>query len=92
MRFEWDENKRQANLTKHKLDLIRGSDLFDGRPVFISRSHRHEEVRFLTVGVVAGDFLTLVWTQRGEAVRLISLRKARNAEKRGYQARHGRGN
>jgi uncharacterized DUF497 family protein len=85
------ENKREANLAKHKLDRIRGSDLFDGRPIFTSRSPRHEEDRFLTVGIVGRDVLTLVWTRRGEAARLISVRKARDAEERAYQASHGRG-
>jgi uncharacterized DUF497 family protein len=34
MRFEWDGNKREANLAKHGLDLIRATMLFDGRPVY----------------------------------------------------------
>ena len=92
MRFEWDENKRQANLAKHDLDLIRGTDLFDGRPACTYPSPRDGEDRSVTVGIVAGDYLTLIWARRGEAIRLISPRKARDAEKRGYQASHGRRN
>jgi uncharacterized DUF497 family protein len=92
MRFEWDEDKRRANLVKHKLDLIRGEDLFDGRVTFTSPSRRHEEDRFLTVGIVAGEYVTQVWTRRGDATRLISLRKARDAEKRRYQASNSRRN
>ncbi len=33
MEFEWDEDKRQANLRKHGLDLIDARALFDGRPI-----------------------------------------------------------
>jgi len=33
MNFEWDENKREINRERHKLDLIDSQDLFDGRPV-----------------------------------------------------------
>ena len=39
MEFEWDENKRAANLRKHGVDLLAGTALFDGRPVYVYR-HR----------------------------------------------------
>ena len=89
MLFEWDEAKREANLAKHGLDLLRGADLFDGRPVYTYPSPRGDEPRSVTVGLVAGQLLALVWTRRGEAVRLISLRRARGGEKDAYRARHG---
>jgi uncharacterized DUF497 family protein len=38
--FEWDENKREANLRKHGLDLMTGAELFDGRSVFTYPSSR----------------------------------------------------
>jgi uncharacterized DUF497 family protein len=34
MEFEWDPNKRAANLAKHGLDFIKGVELFDGRQVY----------------------------------------------------------
>jgi len=39
LRFEWDENKREANLLKHGLDFMDGAALFDGRPVLTYPSH-----------------------------------------------------
>jgi uncharacterized DUF497 family protein len=30
MAFEWDEDKRQANLVKHGVDFRRMTELFDG--------------------------------------------------------------
>jgi uncharacterized DUF497 family protein len=33
MHFEWDENKRLANIEKHKPDLIEAVWLFDGRSI-----------------------------------------------------------
>jgi uncharacterized DUF497 family protein len=89
MKFEWDETKRQRNLVRHKLDLIRGRDLFDGRPIVTFPSPRGEELRFVTTGLIGGKFHTLVWTARDEATRLISLRRARDAEERNHRARHG---
>ena len=89
MEFEWDEDKRRANLHKHSLDLLAGTALFDGRPVHVYPSPRFGEQRFVTIGLLHDQFVALVWTGRESATRLISLRRARNAEERAYRALHG---
>jgi uncharacterized DUF497 family protein len=83
------QTKRAANLLKHALDLMDGGQLFDGRPVFTYPSPRHEEIRVVTVGVLSDQHVAVVWTERELAVRLICLRRARNAEKRAYSAIFG---
>jgi uncharacterized DUF497 family protein len=50
MRFEWDEDKRQSNIEKHGLDLIRAARLFDGRPRLDAASPRGREHRILSIG------------------------------------------
>jgi uncharacterized DUF497 family protein len=60
MRFEWDDSKRAANLAKHGLDLLRAAMLFDGRPVFTRSSQRGDELRFVTVGLIADAFVTAI--------------------------------
>ena len=87
MDFEWDENKRETNLAKHGLDLMAGSCLFDGRPIYSYPSPRGEEDRYVTVGLLAEELVAVIWTERGTAIRLISLRRARDAEKRTYHTR-----
>jgi uncharacterized protein len=87
--FEWDEAKRLHNFARHRLDLVDGEVLFDGRQTVTFPSPRHGELRFVTPGLIGGKFHTLVWTEREAAVRLISLRRARDAEARKYRARHG---
>jgi hypothetical protein len=89
MLFEWDENKREANAAKHSIDLLEGIALFDGRAVYSYPSPRDDEQRSVTVGLLDGEFVALVWTERGEAIRLISLRRARDVEKRAHRARFG---
>jgi uncharacterized DUF497 family protein len=89
MEFEWDENKRAANLAKHGLDLLRGAVLFDGRLRYTYPSLRFREQRHVTVALLGAEFVALVWTERGTATRLISLRRARNGEKRAYRALFG---
>jgi uncharacterized protein len=62
MEFEWDEKKRAMNLRDHGLDLMDATPLFDGRQVYTYPSPRHGEERFVTVGSLAGQFFTVVWT------------------------------
>ena len=89
MDFEWDKKKRAINLADHGLDLIEATKLFDGRPVFTYPSPRHGEERFVTVGLLTNRFFAVVWTERVEAIRLISFRRARDAEERKYRTIFG---
>ena len=89
MDFEWDEKKRAINLRVHGLDLMDATRLFDGRPVYSYPSPRLGEERFVTVGLLIGKFFAVVWTERTKAIRLISFRRARDAEERKYIALFG---
>jgi uncharacterized DUF497 family protein len=77
MKFEWDPNKRDANIAKHGLDLANGAAMFDGRAAFTYPSPRGEEHRFVTVGLMSSVMVAVVWVQRAEAIRLISLERDR---------------
>jgi uncharacterized protein len=50
MQFEWDEDKRRANIAKHGIDFIDVAALFDGRPVVTYASPRNNEKRWSTTG------------------------------------------
>ena len=89
MRTEWDDAKREANIAKHGIDFILARVLFDGRSVVTHRSSYPDEERWLTTGMIEALFITVVWTERGDARRIISARKARNAEKQQYRSTHG---
>ena len=87
MRIEWDLRKAATNLRKHG---IRFSDaetvLFD--PVAITRddpASRSEE-RFVTIGADAlGRIVVVVYTYRGDDIRLISARRATRKERAQYE-------
>lgn len=84
--FEWDEQKRRSNIEKHGLDFISAAEIFDGRPIVTAQSTSLEEERFLTVGNLNDRFMTVVWTWRGDAIRLISARRARDQEIKQFHA------
>lgn len=89
MEFEWDEEKRLANIDKHGIDFSRAGLLFDGRPLYDFRSDRFGEERFTTTAMLDGEFVTAAWTWRGTKRRLISVRRARHAEERAHRQLHG---
>lgn len=87
--FEWDENKRQINLEKHKVDFQDMLKMFDGRPVFEYVTARGDEERFGTVGLIENKFYLIIWTQRNERKRIISAYKADEWEIREYRRLYG---
>ena len=89
MTFEWDENKRLRVLAERGIDFLRATQLFDGRDVLTVSSPRGDEERWATTGVLEDRTTTVIWTQRGENIRIISARRARDNEKRAYREIYG---
>jgi len=86
--FEWDEEKRQINLAKHKLDFVDVWLLFDGRKCFTSISDYSFEVRYITTAINNHIFYTVIWTWREDRRRIISFMRARHGEERTYRQIH----
>lgn len=89
MRFEWDEENRLINLEKHQIDFEDAQDLFDGREVVEIDSAYEFETRKQRTGYIEERMVTAVWTPREDAIRIISVRSARDAEKRKYRELYG---
>ena len=81
--YEWDEGKRQSNLYKHGVDFA-GIETFDWETALVGRSDRHGEIRFVAIGYIEDRLHQVVFTERGEATRIISLRRASVRERRSY--------
>ena len=85
----WDERKRLRNIAKPGFDFLQAEELFDGPHVIVPSKRGQPEERFLAIGKVAGRWATVVHTIRGQC-RIISMRSARDAERRRYQDLYGR--
>jgi uncharacterized DUF497 family protein len=83
--IEFDAAKRAKALEERGLDFARAGEVFDGRH-FTGQDSRQDyaEDRFITVGLLDTRLVVLVWTPRGEARRIISMRKANDREKALY--------
>jgi uncharacterized DUF497 family protein len=84
--FEWDDAKAAANLRKHKISFRAASRVFDDPFALIEQDldEDYGEDRFRATGLVEGLLITVVYTERGDCIRIISARKANNDEQRAY--------
>lgn len=85
MEFEWDEHKRAQIIEDRALDFASAYRLFDGRPAIHQPTPRNDEERWKTTAEIDGAFFTVVWTRRGETIRVISMRRAHEQEIRKYR-------
>jgi uncharacterized DUF497 family protein len=88
--FACNAQKRLENVRKHEIDLIRASEIFFD-PFVISNSdaeHSEHEDRHGITGKLENEKLVYaVYVLRGDAVRLISARKATTKEAKSYAKR-----
>lgn len=85
MEYEWDETKRKANIRKHGFDFIDAEELFSGYTVTMENDRFHyNEQRFVTLGTIKGRTAVVVHTERHDAIRIISIRKATKYEQTIY--------
>jgi len=85
--YVWDEGKRQANLKKHGLDFRDAALVYESPEKCTYHSDRATESRWLDLALVRvhGRVLALVYTLRGEKVRIISFRVASKEEREQYE-------
>jgi uncharacterized DUF497 family protein len=79
--FEWDQAKAAANYKKHGVRFEHAVGAFEDP---LDESEEYGEDRFLPTGRAAGGILVVVYTERGERVRIISAREATEYERRNY--------
>ena len=87
MESEWDPAKARANFTKHGVRFADAvTALEDDSALTIPDLSPEDEERWVTMGLDAfGRLLVVVYTWRGERVRLISARQATPDERRQYE-------
>ena len=92
MRFEFDASKSAANKAKHGIDFVEAQLLWLDPDRIELPARPTDEPRFLIVGQIRQDLWTAAVTYRHEeTTRLISVRHARDSEKKQYvDAREGR--
>ena len=85
MSYQWDPNKAASNLFKHGVDFADAVAVFSDELAVTIEDERFDEERFIAIGIDAlGRVLVVVFTWRGDEIRLISAREANRSERQQY--------
>lgn len=86
MKFEWDRKKNETNILRHEIDFQDAASIFE-HPLLIKADTRKDygEKRLIGLGLLFGVIIVIVFTHRGDAIRVISIRRANRNERKVYQ-------
>lgn len=83
--LEWDPEKEQKNFQKHKVSFSEAVTALEDETAMTIEDDHPDERRFVTLGLSeSGRLLVVVYTFRGESIRIISARKASISERNTY--------
>jgi len=87
--FEWDEGNAEKNWIKHRVSRLECEQPFFNDPfhVYEDKEHSELEVRYYGLGQTnRGRYLFVVFTIRGDLIRIISARDMKRKERRYYDS------
>jgi len=85
--FDWNKGNRNKNLIKHAVSDVECEEIFFNIPLMVSpdKAHSKEEERYYLLGKTDNErLLFLVFTARGDKIRVISARDMTKKEQRCY--------
>ena len=84
MGFDFDPAKSAANLKKHGIDFVGAQDLWRDPDRLEVPARSLDEPRTQVIGRIGGVMWSAFITTRGDRIRIISMRRARDEEKAAY--------
>jgi uncharacterized DUF497 family protein len=85
--FEYDSQKSEINQRKHGIDFNRARLLWTDEKRLVAPARSTTEPREAIIAEIDGMLWTAIYTSRGEAIRIISVRRSRNEERESYNKR-----
>ena len=79
MEFELNMEKSEANKHKHGISLEEATQLWEEAYLEVA-ARTVDEPRWMAIGKIGEKLYACIYTRRGEAVRLISCRRASQKE------------
>lgn len=86
--FDWDGGNAEKNWLRHRVSQSESEQVFFNRPLVLTEDdlHTREEARFYALGRTdLGRLLLVVYTLRGEKIRVISARDMTRREQKEYE-------
>jgi len=84
--FEFDPKKSTSNLKKHGIDFQEAQSLWEDPYVIEIPANSDDEPRSLVIGRIEGKHWSAVVTERGDQIRIISVRRSRESEVAIYES------
>ncbi len=84
MHFEFDADKSETNRAKHGIDFDAAQGLWRDTDGLVVPSRYASEPRQLLIAKLENKLWSAIFTERGGAVRIISVRRARDNERNAY--------
>ena len=88
LKFEWDSNKAILNMKTHAVSFEEAKTVFYDplALIFYDEVHSRYEIREIIIGYSVKNRLLLVYfTERKNAIRIFSARKATKKERKDYE-------
>ena len=84
MEFEYDDKKSHINARKHGIDFERAKLLWSDERRLVVPARSSTESREALIAPLDDVYWTAVYTLRGSAIRIISVRRSRHEEIENY--------
>jgi uncharacterized protein len=90
MKITFDPAKRAETLRRRRIDFLDAESIFAGLTyTILDQRFPYPEDRYITVGLLSGRMVIVVWTPISDGRRIISMRKANDREQTRYSHRLG---
>jgi len=84
-KFEWNNEKARSNLRKHGVDFELAKRFQFGTALeSLDDRENYAEERIVAIGFIGHALFTLIYTERGDQIRVISLRRSTTTEIKRY--------
>ncbi len=83
--FEYDEAKSRSNKAKHGIDFVEAQALWLDEKRLEIAARSNDEPRWFVFAKISDKYWTAVITYRGNNIRIISVRRSRDKEKKLYE-------
>ena len=87
MKFEWNQSKSDHCFSNRGFDFAYATNVFADphRMIKLDDRYSYGEDRYQVTGRIEGRLFVVVFTTRGQTIRIISARKANQREVRDYE-------
>lgn len=84
--FEFDSQKSKSNKAKHGIDFDEAQYIWQDPDFIEVQAKSDDEPRYLVIGKIAEKHWSAVITYRDQSIRIISVRRSREAEVAIYES------